>query len=103
MKSQDSGFTLIELIIAIVFLFVFAGIGVSIFSAATGGGQVKAEQSLSDYSERAGLYPIGCVERDTDGDGYISCDAKDSSGAIVPLQCSGSPLNSGCKVARYGW
>lgn len=99
MKDQNSGFSLIELLVAIVFLIVFAGIGISIFSAAIGG-QDRAEQSLSDYSQRAGLQPIGYVERDTDGDGYISCDAKDDSGAIVLLQCSGSPFNSGCKVNR---
>ncbi len=97
MKSnQESGVTLIEVLVAFVFIFVIGGVvfgGCSMILL----GQGKAEENLASYSQRAGLQPIGCVGRDTDGDGYISCDAKDGD-RIVSLQCSNGWLNSGCKI-----
>lgn len=95
-SNQESGFTVIEALVAIVFVVVIGGIVFGGCSALLLG-QGKAEENLADYAHRAGLQPIGCVGRDTDGDGYISCDAKEGD-RIVSLQCSNGWFNSGCKI-----
>ncbi|MDO8425368.1 MAG: hypothetical protein Q7T01_02545 [bacterium] len=66
----------------------------------------KAESELTEYL--ADMYPDHaipgkqCTRRDTDGDGYISCDARvqNANGAEEKLtvECASTFFNSGCKT-----
>ena len=102
MKSQpETGITLGEVLAVIVVGGIVASIGFSAINSGFGStAKEKAEAALIEYSQAAGLNPINCVARDTDGDGYVSCSAKDPErGSIVALQCASSWGNEGCKVA----
>jgi len=55
---------------------------------------------MNSWAARAGYQPIECMLKDTNDDHYISCSAM-SENQIVPLECSASVFNLGCRV-RYG-
>lgn len=55
---------------------------------------------MKSWSARAGATSIECMVRDTNDDKYISCSAM-LAGQIVPLECSSSLFNIGCRV-NYG-
>jgi hypothetical protein len=59
-----------------------------------------AVQGMKTWAARAGYRPIECMLKDTNDDHYISCSAM-SDNQIVPLECSSSVFNLGCRV-RYG-
>lgn len=67
-----------------------------------------AERSAKAYAEDVlpGYVGVSCVNKDTDGDSYVSCTVKDKDGSIVPLECVGRQFfwqlvkNEGCRVPR---
>lgn len=100
-KSQSQGgFTLLELLISIIFITVLLAFGGALLRGCSGGFDLSAQatENLNRFSSKAGLRPIECNGWDTDGDGYISCTAKNSKDEIIQLQC-GYGWNSGCKLA----
>jgi hypothetical protein len=56
---------------------------------------------LTSYAASADMKAISCTGQDSDGDGYISCTAKQNNdtGSIVALEC-GYGWNTGCKLAQ---
>lgn len=59
-----------------------------------------AVAGMNNWAQRAQAQPIECVLQDTNDDRYISCSAM-LDGQVVPLECSSSIFNLGCRV-RYG-
>ncbi|MEG4500668.1 hypothetical protein QUB05_29930 [Microcoleus sp. F10-C6] len=55
---------------------------------------------MKSWSARSGANPIECMVRDTNNDEYVSCSALLDQ-QIVPLECSSSLFNIGCRV-NYG-
>ncbi len=55
---------------------------------------------MNSWASRSGARAIECMVRDTDNDHYVSCSALLDQ-QIVPLQCSSSLFNIGCRVT-YG-
>lgn len=62
----------------------------------------QAMQYLSTMSPNARERTVSCMSRDTDGNGYVSCDAL-VDGRQVTLECATTigcafACNSGCKL-----
>ncbi len=83
-----------------VFKMVGIGLAISGFLASCVSAEDRrqtAEAYLNAYSINAGYTPFGCSGMDSDNDGYVSCDANDSVGNPVYLECAYNYLGSGCK------
>ena len=61
---------------------------------------IIAVVGMKSWSSRSGAKPIECMVRDTNDDQYVSCSALLDQ-QIVPLECSASLFNIGCRV-NYG-
>lgn len=110
--SFRHGATLIEVVIVVAILLILlaivgGGVGGRVFNR-----KAEAESQAREWA--AFMYPsqdasprVLCVERDTDGDGYISCTVSHTEkGASinVPIECAASILswNSGCRTPKLG-
>jgi hypothetical protein len=61
---------------------------------------IIAVAGMKSWASRSGARAIECMVRDTNNDEYVSCSALLDQ-QIVPLECSSSLLNIGCRV-NYG-
>jgi hypothetical protein len=61
---------------------------------------IVADIGMKSWAARSGAQPVECMLRDTNGDEYVSCSALLDQ-QVVPLQCSSSLFNIGCRV-NYG-
>ncbi len=61
---------------------------------------IIAVVGMKSWSARSGAKAIECMVRDTNDDQYVSCSALLDQ-QIVPLECSSSLFNIGCRV-NYG-
>jgi hypothetical protein len=61
---------------------------------------IIAVVGMKSWSARSGAKPIECMVRDTNDDQYVSCSSLLDQ-QIVPLECSASLFNIGCRV-NYG-
>ena len=61
---------------------------------------IVAVAGMKSWSSRSGARAIECMVRDTNNDEYVSCSALLDQ-QIVPLECSSSLFNIGCRV-NYG-
>jgi len=107
MRNRVSrGFTVIEVIICVALLGVFAvliGMQVITWSSSQG----LAEEEARNYAAKMDrtLKGVSCMNRDIDGDGYVSCTLnvveKDGSLSRVPIECAAKWTynNEGCKEA----
>jgi len=101
------GFTLIELIMVVVIVGVAGGI---VLTAAGGcqGHKTEAEADARTFAASMGIKVKGvnCVDRDTDGDGYVSCTVSeevDGKTRMHAVECaSGWTWNSGCRMQKPG-
>jgi len=105
MKKQK-GFTLIELIIVAAIVGI---VGVLAFSmvGSCAGNKTEAKAAAKQWAIDMGLDPKGvtCVNRDTNGDGYVSCNVSysDSRGdlQVRAVECAAgwaSFNNDGCRT-----
>jgi prepilin-type N-terminal cleavage/methylation domain-containing protein len=100
-KSSNEGLTLIELLIGIVIGSTVVAALVWVITSANRYTGTTPEEYLQEFSHTADITPIGCASRDTDGDGYISCTARDNvTKQLIDVQCASSPFNSGCKLSK---
>jgi type II secretory pathway pseudopilin PulG len=87
-------------------ILAIAGFGVTRCSSS----QSTAEEEARAYALKMGMNIKGlsCMNRDTDGDGYVSCTLnvveKDGRETPVPIECAAkwSYNNDGCKEAILG-
>ncbi len=61
---------------------------------------IIAVAGMKSWASRSGARAIECMVRDTNNDEYVSCSALLDQ-QIVPLECSSSLFNIGCRV-NYG-
>lgn len=57
----------------------------------------NAEKNLNEWIKGTGLTAVGCVNVDSDGDGYVSCTARDSQLNETNVECRYQPLQKGCR------
>lgn len=99
------GFTLIELLIVIAILALLAVVLGAGLRGCAGQQASKADTEFRQYLST--MYPeytvkaIAGADRDTDGDGYLSLQArlidKDGNERIIRAQCASGFWNHGCK------
>ncbi len=110
---MKKGFTLIELMIVMAIISVFAVVIGSIFfrgCSAVFGSKQEAVANMRTYATEMGWKMVGgtCADTDSDGDGYISCtiNIQEVEGAIPvakAIQCaSGAAISrtGGCKLTQ---
>jgi prepilin-type N-terminal cleavage/methylation domain-containing protein len=107
MKTRiQRGFTLIELIIVISIIGIVAAILIGLVFHGCSSSRGTAEDEAKAYAASMGIqiYGVSCMNRDTDGDGYVSCSlsVKDKNGnpTVTPIECASrwQIANDGCKV-----
>lgn len=99
-KYSDEGFTLIELLVALIIGGAVLAVIIGIVTTSRQP-TVSPEEYLQEFALKADITPIGCLDRDTDGDGYVSCTARDNvTKLLIDVQCASSPFNSGCKLSK---
>jgi hypothetical protein len=60
--------------------------------------QREADAFIAEMGLKA---KAGCADRDTDGDGYVSCPLVFGDGRMEALECAGSlTINSGCRPPK---
>lgn len=99
------GWTLVELMIVVAIVGVFASLVIFGISRGCTSQRGTAEPEARKWAQDLGLNPTGvsCANLDTDGDGYVSCTVatKDEKGnvTVYPVECAQKwSLNSGCKT-----
>lgn len=102
MKHQR-GLTVLELMIAFI---VLAGVG-SILTIVLSKDNGSAKDEAVSFGRSLGLNVRGstCMDRDTDGDGYVSCTLSiEENGALktLPIECARSiSMASGCRMQKF--
>ncbi len=104
--NSKSGFTLVELMIVLAIVGIIAAIvcgNVANCSGATQGNATAAMRGYMTDIYRAPDARIQCVQRDSDGDGYVSCTGayEDGEGKTqtVHVECA-YWLNEGCRAPK---
>ncbi|HEY8097320.1 MAG TPA: prepilin-type N-terminal cleavage/methylation domain-containing protein [Methylobacter sp.] len=100
MKRTQYGFTAVELLIVIsisaIFIVILAHIG---FGLTASGDEAAAEAKQFANQLHIDNTGISCADRDTDGDGYVSCTIAAKDGRLIPILCAiNISMNSGCKM-----
>jgi len=106
MHNRARGFTLIELMIVVGIVGVLGVLvlyGIRRYLASDS--QASAEESARIWASKMGYELQGspvCVERDTDGDGYVSCTLNVKGQAQpMALDCAARwSGNSGCRIQK---
>lgn len=99
-KYSGEGFTLIDLLVALI---IGGSILAIIIGIATTSQQplVSPVEYLEEFSGKANITPLGCLDVDSDGDGYVSCTARDNiTQQLIDVQCAYSRWTSGCKLSK---
>lgn len=95
----------IPLLIAVPAIGLFVVIPVVLMVSSVSGADAEAARKAAEtYMSDLGLTGrVVCQSVDTDGDGYISCTAREDNGEMIPIECSGAiSLNSGCRAQKPG-
>lgn len=73
-----------------------------------GGNQEEATRNAEAWAVNIGIPDahVNCVQRDTDGDGYISCTVsyKNKNGEVKTqaIECTGKyTINTGCRTPKF--
>lgn len=104
---MKKGMTMVEIMIALAILAIAASILFGAAGATCVGHKDSAQASLVQYGTEMGyeIVSSSCVNKDTDGDGYVSCTAKLKSGEVLNVECVGwqgtsCVKNEGCRTPK---
>ena len=109
MTKSDSSMPSLGCFLVLPFLGVGAvatlivgSIGFSTFMSISGRNQAAAESSLAQYVSGTVYEARTCRNRDTDNNGYISCDVLDTeTKRIETVECAAPfTFNSGCRTPK---
>lgn len=106
--TKNRGMTLVELMILIAVIGVVAALVVGVvFRGCVTGQSDKLTSTAQAFGASMGLkvQHANCVDRDSDGDGYVSCTLsvadKDGSTRLMPVECATSySFNTGCRLQK---
>lgn len=105
-SHKSYGFTLIELMIIIAILTILTMI-ITRGGCGCASSREEAEVEARQYAHDLGfeVKGISCANRDTDGDGYVSCTlsvTKDGKETIQPIECAARYTynNNGCRIPK---
>jgi prepilin-type N-terminal cleavage/methylation domain-containing protein len=108
-NNKSRGFTLIELLIVVAIIGIIGVVVIGFIFRSCSGSQGTAESEARKYGTSLGLEVKGvsCTNRDTDGDGYVSCSISYTDNgkiSIMPVECASrwQINNSGCKAQNLG-
>ena len=60
--------------------------------------KLRVQNAAQSFASQADYTFLGCSGTDSDGDGYVTCTAKDpASSSIANLSCSYKSAGAGCK------
>lgn len=102
------GFTMVELLVIVVILFVGCGVAAASCEYATAPTQkAHAEEYARQYAREFMGLPaaiVSCMGVDTDHNGYVTCNVSGGQGAPVrQIECVANVLievNTGCREYR---
>ena len=106
MRKQSKGFTLIELMIVLAVVGIVLVLGVNVVAGFISRGDEAREAAITWTTEMGmDTSAVSCADRDTDGDGYVSCNVaqkrSDGTVAVTPIECAvGWTMNSGCRTPK---
>jgi len=108
MKKQQSGVTVIELMIVAVIFLILSGVGVASCSSCSAGPiRAHAEKYARHYARTFLAYQqpiVECQGTDSDANGYVMCNVTERAGApIRQIECSANiflEISTGCRA--YG-
>lgn len=105
-QTHERGVTLVEILVVFLVLVVLLGTGIGAISS-TFNSSGRARAKLGPYLESIGITNyniIGC-NRDTDNNGYATCQAVDlgaeQTGTVLEYECPTSRRNNLCRTPRH--
>lgn len=97
---REYGFTMAELVIGMVVLFVIAGVAVGALGLGAPARSSHATGYARHWARRFKGWStpvVECMGDDSDGNGYVSCTVGDGHGAVEQIECAANTVNTGCR------
>ena len=108
-NNKSRGFTLVELLIVVAIIGIIVVLAGGFIFNSCSSSKGTAEDEARKYGVSLGLEVKGvsCTNRDTDGDGYVSCSISyidNGKISIMPVECASrwTVNNDGCKAQKLG-
>jgi prepilin-type N-terminal cleavage/methylation domain-containing protein len=104
---KKSGFTVMELLVAMAFIGILAAVLVSALGKGCGNVSGRSADLAVEGAQKwardmgyANVF-ISCVDIDSDGDGYVSCTVREDGKSPIQIECAGAfTMNNGCRMPK---
>lgn len=91
----------VGLTFVVVISSIVVSVGGSFFLTVTGANKAYAEEQLTEYVQGTSLTARTCLNLDTDGNKYISCDVMTKEGDLKTVECAAKwTFNEGCREPK---